>query len=216
MTRHGFLGGLFCALLSLAACGPLQQENRARGIVQSLFQQTEEAAPAAAAALTRAAIEAQQMDLLRVSIISLRSTDLLGKVTTNGNVVTWQSSDGVTLAMDRGLLVGTRGTGFDLMGADVAAARASLAGGGSHTRRLDFMNGLDQIEQMSFQCQTVVAGRETITIVERAYATTRYEETCESTRVRFRNIYWVDAGGVIWQSRQWISEGIGYLGYQRL
>jgi hypothetical protein len=122
----------------------------------------------------------------------------------------------VSFVFDDGLLVGTRGFGDDLMGSDVAAAKSSLNGGGNHLRTLDFLNGLSQIERRTYQCVSVQTGREDITIVERTYATTIIEETCSGENESFKNTYWRDENGVIWQSRQWISSGIGYLGYQRL
>jgi hypothetical protein len=61
-----------------------------------------------------------------------------------------------------------------------------------------------------------VTGLETITIVERSYATTVLEENCVGENATFKNTYWRDANGVIWQARQWISPLVGYLGYQKL
>ncbi|MBT8410780.1 MAG: YjbF family lipoprotein, partial [Octadecabacter sp.] len=129
---------------------------------------------------------------------------------------TWLSVDGLSLTLDRGLLVATRGFGDDLMGADVSAALRSLNGGGNHMRTLEFLNGLDQIERPVFECSTRVTGREIITIVERSYATFVLEENCVGENATFKNTYWRDANGVIWQARQWISPLVGYLGYQRL
>jgi hypothetical protein len=134
----------------------------------------------------------------------------------NGSKVTWLSLEGVSIVFDNGLLVGTRGFGDDLMGGDVAAAKASQQRGGTHLRTLDFLNGLSQIERRTYQCVSIQTGNENITIVERTYATTVIEETCSGENESFKNTYWHDGNGVIWQSRQWISSGVGYLGYQRL
>ena len=83
-------------------------------------------------------------------------------------------------------------------------------------RTLDFLDGLDQIQQIVVQCQTVITGQDTLTIFERTYQTSILEETCEGEGQEFKNTYWRDNTGVIWQSRQWISPQAGYLGYQRL
>ncbi len=176
-------------------------------------------APAAAAAgggLTRDLIEAAPTNLLRVSLISLSSTDLLTEVGNNAGRTTWMSRDGASFTFQNGLLIASRGIGSDLMGANVSGADGSLARGGSHTRVHDYLTGLDQIEQLTFQCQTIVTDTETITIFERDYVTSVIEETCVSGDLSFKNTYWRDRSGTIWQARQWISAQIGYLGYQRL
>jgi hypothetical protein len=166
--------------------------------------------------LTRAFIDAQDVGLLRLSILSRDATGLVFFGRANGSKVTWLSLEGVSFVFNDGLLVGTRGFGDDLMGSDVAAAKASLQRGSNYLRTLDFLNGLSQIERRTFQCVSVQTGRENTTIVERTYTTTVIEETCSGENESFKNTYWRDENGVIWQSRQWILREIGYLGYQRL
>jgi hypothetical protein len=230
--RMTWITGFRCAVLAgLTACGPLQQDNPNATALQGAFSGltgavTADGANGAAVgesalsgesqALTRSFIEAQDVDLLRLSIISQDATGLVFFGGANGSKVTWLSLEGVSIVFDNGLLVGTRGFGDDLMGGDVAAAKASLQRGGTHLRTLDFLNGLSQIERRPYQCVSVQTGSEYITIVERTYATTVIEETCSGENESFKNTYWRDGNGVIWQSRQWISSGVGYLGYQRL
>lgn len=214
-------GLLGAALLAASACGPLQENNRVRDNAEGLFERVSSIgsnpAPAPAdAPLTRAQIEAQPNNLLLVSLISRNATDVVQQVGVNGTKVTWVSVQGIGFVFDGGLLVGTRGLGDDLMGADVSGARQSLRTGGSHVRTLDFLNGLDQIVRADFQCVTVKTGIENIEVFEQSYATSIYEETCSSAGGEFKNTYWRDANGVIWQARQWVSPQVGYLGYQRL
>ncbi|MCF2871336.1 YjbF family lipoprotein [Octadecabacter sp. G9-8] len=218
--KKTLITGLLGATLALvAACGPLQEGNRAVSLLSGVFGSlsgADDSPSEGGVAMTRAVIEAQEADLLRVSIISRDATAILLKVATNGSKVTWASQDGLSLAFDRGLLVASRGFGDDLMGTDISSAVASLRGGGNHLRTLDFLNGLDEIERRTFQCSTVVTGSESLTIVERTYQTTVLEETCTDSNFGFKNTYWRDRDGTIWQSRQWISVQTGYLGYQRL
>jgi len=168
------------------------------------------------AVLTRDLIDAQETDLLRVSVISRDATAFLAKAGTNGSKVTWVTVDGLSLTFDRGMLVASRGFGDDLMGSDVDGAIASLSGGGNHLRTLDFLTSLDQIERRSFQCETVVTGTEMLTIIELTYQTEVIEETCTDGDFSFKNTYWRDRNGIIWQSRQWIAPQTGFLGYLRL
>ncbi len=219
------------ALAGLTACGPLYQSHpnavAFQGVVtgltgfgadaaadSSLVDDSSASAPEQT--LTRAFIDAQELDLLRISVISREATGIVFFAGSNGNKVTWISLEGVSFVFENGLLIGTRGFGDDLMGSDADAGQRSLAGGGNHIRTLDFLNGLSQIERRTYQCATVQTGREDITIVERTYTTSVFEETCTGSTGDFKNTYWRDANGVIWQSRQWISDGVGYLGYQRL
>jgi hypothetical protein len=215
------------ALLGLSACGPLYKGNANLAALQGAYGSLmsgndsgavadENASAGPQATLTRALIEEQEVKLLRMSVISADATGLVLEAGVNGSKVTWLSPEGVSFIYDEGLLVGTRGLGDDLMGADVDGTKRSLNGGGNHIRKLDFLNGLSQIERRTYQCLAVQTGRETLTIVERSYATTVIDETCTSASHTFKNTYWRDANGVIWQSRQWISDGVGYSGYQRL
>ncbi len=225
-----WITGLCVVLAGVTGCGPLQQSNPNVNALQGAFAGIKGAVAAGSAgdaaagdsalsgdgqALTRDLIEAQEVELLRMSIISRDVTGLVIFGGVNGSKVTWLSGEGGGFVFDDGLLVGTRGLGDDLMGADVVGAKASLRGGGNHIRTLDFLNGLSQIERRTYQCSSVQTGRENITIVERTYATTIIEETCRGDNDSFKNTYWRGENGVIWQSRQWISSGIGYLGYQR-
>ena len=210
--------GALC--VALTGCGNMNEGvspfKVAGEIVTGLVGASDSPEGAPAPALTREVIEAQDTELLRVSIISREATGLIVFGGRNGDNVTWLSPDGLGLTFNNGLLAGTRGFGDDVMGSDLSGAIASLDGGGNHTRTLDFLNGLSQIERLTFQCVTTETGREDLTIVERTYDTTILEETCSSEIGSFKNTYWRASDGVIWQSRQWISAGVGYLGYQRL
>lgn len=214
----------FALIAGLAGCGELAEDQAFTKVGAGLAAivlttQSDSGSTEAATAsegLTRAAIDAAPVNLLRLSLISGGATDILAEVGRNGTKVTWSNQEGFGFTFDDGLLISTRRTGHDLMGADVTAAKRSLSNGGNHTRLLDFLDSLDQIQQISVQCETVVTGQEAITIFDQTYQTSRIEETCSGAGQEFKNIYWRDRNGVIWQSQQWISPQVGYLGYQRL
>ncbi|WP_375281101.1 YjbF family lipoprotein [Pseudooctadecabacter sp.] len=211
-------------IASLAACGPLGEgvtSSTLKGVAGAVLGGADTAAGQQAASqpqagLTRAAIEATDADLLLVSLVSRGSVDVMSQIAARSGAVTWISTDGVSVSVSNGMVVGTRGSGFDLMGAETAAARRSLSGGGTHTRSYDVLTGLDQIENSTYACETVFDKSETITIVERDYATQKWKEFCENESVRFTNLYWTTSDGTIVQTRQFISIGLGYLVYQRL
>jgi len=223
--KSTLITGLMCTVLvALAACGPLNQNNAKLGVVRDVTAgliaagagaEAEQEEPATEQALTREFIDAQGGELMRMSVISREATALVVLGGRNGGKETWFSSDGLSVSLENGLLIGTRGFGDDLMGADITAAQESLNEGGSHIRTFDFLNGLGQIERLSLQCTTVQARRDQLTILERTFDTAVLEETCEGAGHNIKNTYWQGHSGVIWQSRQWVSEGVGYIGYQR-
>ncbi|MBU2992167.1 YjbF family lipoprotein [Octadecabacter sp. 1_MG-2023] len=210
------------ALLAISSCGPLNTKNATAGVVRGIVQSgmpgdsTAAAVVEAPPALTRAYIDAQDTNLLRVSIIDREATGLIFAVGRNGEKVTWNSPDGLSFVLEGGFLVGTRGLGDDVMGSDVSGARSALRSGGSYLRTIDFLNGLSQIERSVYQCEMEETRTDELTIVEKTYATTILEETCTGENHSFKNTYWRGVDGIVWQSRQWISAGVGYLGYQRL
>lgn len=211
---------MIAAVLSLAGCGTLNQSNPVQSIAQGLLSggASDESQPATnvAAAINREFIEAQPNDLMIASVISRNATAVLVRGGNNGSRVTWLSPDGIGVTFQDGVLISTRGLGADLMGADVSGVLNSVSSGGNYLRQHSYLNGLDQIETAQFQCSISVDRSETIEIYERSYDTTVHVEVCQGAQDRFRNLYWIASDGVIWQSRQWISAEVGYLGSQRL
>lgn len=209
-------------LALLAGCGPLSGGNPlARGIVDAVTGSVETGAPppppaSAASGLTREMIEAQPVDLLRVSLVGFGVTSLYGQIGQNGDRITWGASDSSSVTTQGGILIATRGMGNDLLGADVSAVRQVLMRGGSYQRSMSFLDGLGQLDRQIFDCTARLSRSETLTIFDSRYVTTIVEESCANDAHRFSNTYWRDSQGVIWQSRQWISPTAGYLGYQRL
>jgi hypothetical protein len=220
MTLFWKAGLLGLTILGFTACGPMQEGNSAVGIMNSVIRTPSggegETPNAPGSLLTREFIEAQDTDLLQVSIVSRDAAAILIKGGTNGTKTTWLSPDGIGLVFDGGLLIGSRGLGDDLMGADIATAKSSLNGGGTHRRTLEFITGVDQIERRTFRCVTAKTGVETLIIFERDYDTLVLEESCIGDSGDFKNTYWLDRNSVIWRSRQWISASVGYLDYHRL
>ncbi|MEL6958807.1 MAG: YjbF family lipoprotein [Pseudomonadota bacterium] len=212
----------FAAFAFSLGCGPLVQTNPVLGLAQTVAggvsseAEIESPGTGVLETVNRAFIEAQPNDLLLVSVISREAVAVVMPGGNNGSKTTWFSPDGISVTFDRGVLVATRGLGQDLMGADASRTLAAFGGGPNYLRTYDFLTGRDQIEQMSFTCSMNPDRSEAVTIYERTYQTTVFEEFCESDEFLIRNVYWRGTDGTIWQSRQWISGEIGYLGYQRL
>ena len=135
----------------------------------------------------------------------------------NGRAETYESQYGFTAAFRDGMLVGTRGLPYDLMGASAEATRAAIrAGGGTAIRYHDTLNSLDQIEQARFECTIVANGPDTVSLGLREVVGRKYTETCVNRRVQFENLYWLDDSGDIMASRQFVSQTVAYLRSNRL
>lgn len=174
-------------------------------------------APTLRDTLTRDRIEASEKPLFFVELPKRGAQSALVPVLGSPRGVTWGTPDGITVTLDDGLVIATRGLGGDLMAVDTGALRQALASGGQVQRMHDYLNGNDQIERSVYECRVSVGGSERIAIFGRSYDVRRVTEACtggDPDRVgggAFTNLYWVDAQGTIWKSRQWISQFVGYM-----
>ena len=202
-------------LATAAACGTLNEESPARGIadmVKSRFAPTEAIAQAPAPALTRADVDAAPGAYKLMSLVGSNDTATLVPAGNNGTKVTWISADQVSVTLQNGLLVSTRGFVQDLMAADVSGViQALVSSGGNATRRVDYLDGLDQISTEVLHCSIASGGFETLEILGKAIATEKFNEVCTSESLRFTNVYWISDAGGIEKSQQLVSKGVGFL-----
>ena len=89
------------------------------------------------------------------------------------------------------------------------------SGGGSHTRVLVTIGEEEKTVRSRYECTLSVSGSETISFVERSYATRRVLETCSASDGDFTNDYWFQ-GGTLRQTRQWMGADLGYILLSRL
>ena len=141
---------------------------------------------------------------------------LARRVQDNGARETFESQYGFTASFDGGILTGTRGLPDDLIGATAAATRAALnAGGGQLTRVHDTLDGLDQIVQSRFDCTVTYNGTESVDLGARQVTGRKFTEACTSPRLVFENLYWLDGSGSVFASRQFVSQTVAYLRFNR-
>jgi len=229
MTRTmKIIAPLVVAAGLLAACGPLANtESPTRAALAGLSGLLGGGAQDAAVPsdprrdLTRDIIEASRPADLMLVVLPVRDAAATAtRIGDNRGKSTWITPDGIGLTFADGLLIATRGLGDDLMGADVrdtaAALQTMLQNGGTSVRIHDYLNGMDQTERMSFQCVVSPAGNTRITIYQRTYPVRKVEENCVTSSGQFTNTYWIEPNGTVRQSKQWISQRIGYIEIQRL
>lgn len=167
--------------------------------------------------LTRTAIDASPVPVLFAELETRGAFATLSKVGENRDIVTWITADGIGLSFKQGVLVATRGLGPDLMAADVGDVVAVLRSGNGDALRIhDYLNGEDQIVRRSFYCSARTEGRENLNIFGLIIPTRHVVESCQNPDLTLVNHYWITSGNRIWQSRQWVGSGIGYVFTQQL
>ena len=140
---------------------------------------------------------------------------------TNRGAITWRSGDDVTVRTRGGVLVATRGMLFDLMAADDALFRRTLAaGGGRYVRATRDLDAEGVLRRIDLACTLTRGAPGQVSVLGRAYAVTRWTESCtgpdgppypNAPGGRIENAYDVDSGGAIRRSRQWAAPHLGYL-----
>jgi hypothetical protein len=209
------------ALLMFTACGPLSQNqplvNSVQGLANAGSDLWGEAPVDPRASLTREAIDAAPNDLLLFARVDEDLASVFARVSSNGGLNTWVSDGDESLSLRKGLVVATRGLGNDLMGADYSQVYPALVrGSGSAARIHDYLGGEDQIVRRTYQCEITTLRSVVIEIIQRRHDTRVVREACSGSAGSFTNLYWIDAAGEIWQSRQWVSARVGAVDIQRL
>lgn len=210
---------VLASALALTACGPLKQDNVARGfldVVTGVFVSPPATPAPTAPVLTRAQADANPGGFLVMNAYGGSLVAALAAGGSNGNRITWISAEGLSVTTQNGLMVATRGFPRDLMAADVSGVmRALVASGGAATRRQEVLSDTDQIETVTYACNVTSKGRETIGILGRQIGTERFEEACASDRLAFTNQYWIDDSGTMVRSLQAIAPESGYIQLDR-
>ena len=149
----------------------------------------------------------------------LRSGDLLRLQSQRDGVQRWIGRYGPTFSMRDGMLVSSRGSGGDLMAADVMqSARLIHARQSGQAQRFhSYLDGANQIVTRSYICDVKDLRPYDLTLGSRVYPTRYLSETCYGQGDRFTNYYWVDSrDGVIRQSRQRVSAYTGLVAFRQI
>ncbi|CTQ49421.1 YjbF family lipoprotein [Jannaschia donghaensis] len=143
---------------------------------------------------------------------------VVAPVSSNRGTLQWQTLDGTALLQRNGVLVGTRGFGFDLMTADIEPLAAALVqGGGRDLRRVNRVLVAGRMVALEYFCTVTPRGVETLASFGRTFRTTRYDESCAGADGdSFTNSYWLSANGAVRRSRERVSPQIGMFDIFRL
>lgn len=153
--------------------------------------------------------EALAGPVMLVEIPSREASAVLVRVAVNKDVETWLATDNISLSFQRGVLVASRGLGFDLMAADAGNSLTAIAGEGPevYRRHMRYLNGEHHSAYLMAGCGMTFVGSEAV----EGQHLQRLEEHCQTRKNQFTNTFWLNEAGEIDRSRQWVSPQIGYL-----
>lgn len=220
MKKLRAAGLVLAALLGLSGCGsdPVVKDDPFLLSLKAVREGAQRRArgEAAAPAPTRAMVDQVQVPLIWASLESRGVSGALVPIGQNGADTTWATADQIAVIMRGGVVRGTRGLGEDLMSAAIPG-ESLLRQGGSVTRREYFhLDGDDQTVRRKFSCEIHEQDAASLVIAEKRYQTRHFEERCSGESGEFTNDYWFLADGRMIQSRQWISQSVGFMKLQRL
>lgn len=131
-----------------------------------------------------------------------------------GALRTWRAADDAQFVTRDGVLIATRGLGYDLGSSRVLSVlnaveqRSPVSGPHNY-----FVKGYDnRATRIDLECEMQSLGAQRIDIVGQVHDVVHLRENCTGPDLTVTNDYWVDRGdSTIWQSRQWGGPDIGYL-----
>lgn len=196
---------LAAALLSASACGSdTGRRDALRALVPALEQAGAQTAPGPTADEIARTVSPEVRAIFgdaRLLVVTLEEagvSSFAAESQTSGDVVTFSTLDGITFSFREGVLVATRGLGFDLMSADASGLRPLLATGGTYRREHRYLDGDERIASRVFTCE-VTPGPEV-------------REACRGGGIDFENTYVpASTSGMFALSRQWVGPERGPL-----
>lgn len=165
----------------------------------------------------RAALEADGQPAIRVGAADMpASTVMVPYYAPHDGAQTWVSLAVQSVTLRDGMLTQTRGLGKDIIASQTPDAAQVARASGEALRIYERLDGGDQVVREMYDCSFAAAGEEDIAILGRGYHTRKVVETCTGPDLRFTNLYWVESGGKIRQSAQYLAKGRAPLQIQRI
>lgn len=141
---------------------------------------------------------------IQVKIASLGWDTRMVALDRDGDVTIWHDGQGRQIATRNGVLIWTRGLGFDLMSAKVPSPR-DIRPGNQYQRVSVYVDGADRRLERRYDCTVEIPAEPDASIRGQ-----QVQEVCIGPSGRIRNDYWL-GGGRILRSKQWISAHFGHL-----
>lgn len=205
-------GLALAGLLTLAACSSGSEGSgvgEAVSLIGAQVQALRGKDTGAQITATDAQLRAFPQDLLLVSVPDKKVSAGLVRRNVNRDTVTWVTPDGVTVVLRQGQVVRTSGFGNDLSSGQMDDIRK---GRGGTVRDYYYLGGDETVKRVRLTCDLATRGAQRVVVAGLAHAATLIEERCtDAAGASIVNRYWVEAGGLIRKSVQFVSPGIGYV-----
>ncbi len=223
--RQGILFPLLVLVAVLAGCGNDPGGGTGTQLIGSILKgngqnDTPKTTPASIdpAGLVPIALRAVKGPVMLAVVESRNAIAIMGRSARNGPYSTWITASRQTVTLKHGIVTATRGLGDDLMNADVdsVASLIRTRHAGTGWRAMYFLDGEGKTYRLDLQCTVIPGPAQPLTIGKLRIASRRVDETCHAGNLTVENTYWTDSAGRIWQARQWVSPGVGYLVTQQL
>lgn len=170
-----------------------------------ITKKAETAAPKSPQEMAAEALRVNPGPLILVGFEKTGRNQVLAMTGENGSMRTFMTPGEQALILRDGLLIGTRGLGYDLSVAEPqteALIRSGSSGSGQRIMRYYTGDGLET--PLRFECTTGQGPKPGVLV-----------ENCKGHGVTFQNSY-ISQGGQISVSRQWIGPTLGYVTIQVL
>ena len=167
--------------------------------------------------VTREKVEASGLAVLLIELeTGQNGTSVLYPGSNTGEV--WLGVDGATVTFDKGFLIATRGLQDDLMATIADFPNLSAVEGvETYDKHQIWLSGDNQRKHLNFECTLkVTRGAHRIVILDKSFAVEQAIETCKGTELGVTNEYYFENSGKIRQSKQYHSEALGYIRFERL
>lgn len=171
--------------------------------------------------LNRQMISESKNKLVLGQLDRLGVVNLFEKTAQNGNNATYRSSSALSITLDNGIIVATRGIALDLMSqsSELSARQmfSSHAAQGPYKRKHRYLTTDSKLVTVSYICESSFSGAETIEIIGKKYNTRKFVENCKHPAFSFQNEYWVGANARdVWKSKQLTHPELGTITLQKL
>ena len=167
--------------------------------------------------VTREKVDASGLAVLLIELETGQSgTSVLYPGENTGEV--WLGVDGATVTFEKGFLIGTRGLQDDLMATIADLPNLSeVKGAQTYEKHQTWLTGDNQRKHLNFKCTlTVKREAQRIDLLGKSFIVKQAVETCKSAELEIKNEYFFEKSGKMRQSKQYHSETLGYIRFERL
>lgn len=151
------------------------------------------------------------MATIRIRLPGDKQPSYMSAASDNGGFVTYASAFRQSLTLRGAQVTASRGLGFDLLSATSSQPDPLVrpippdSWPATVRRSYEFPAWAPQGEIQSFECHYERGAVRDIVILDQPHRGVEISETCTGPSGSFENLHFVDAGGTVWRSLQWLG-----------